>query len=205
MASIITRCGCCRMWGAMGFNWCGRRYVFSFTFFALIAAYMLLDRYGVGLPCLAAIALHESGHIAAMWACGAKIDEICFLPFGVRIEKRGLLSYRAEMLVYAGGISVNALTACVTFLLCGTNLFMWINLLLCGFNLLPVGRLDGGVLLRLALCRVLLPDRAEQVQRMVSFAMLAVLLIAALWLARLGNFTLLLTTAYLATQLCTKG
>ena len=175
------------------------RYGFSFSFFLLLSLYVLLDRYGVGLACIGAVALHEMGHIFVMRLCGAQIDSMWFFPFGVRIEKRGLLSYERELLIYAGGPLANGLG-----LLIGKitwDAFALMNLLLLLFNLLPVGRLDGGVLLRLMLCRRWNPGIAAQIQRWIGGVLLVVLLVGALWMVRYGNLTLLATTAYLAVEL----
>lgn len=170
---------------------------FTFGFFTLLAVYFLLDQSGMGFPMLCGVAIHEAGHIAAMWRCGAKIQRMEFAFYGVRLEKRGLLSYRQEAAVYLGGVCANAITVLGCVLLGRTGFFAQVNLLLILFHLLPVGRLDGGALLRLAVSRAGYPEQAETVQLVVGILFLVPLFCAALWLCRGGNYTLFLTSCYL--------
>ena len=144
----------------MEFEWGGTRYSFTFGFFAVLALWLLCDRSGLGLPALGGVLVHEGGHILVMRLTGARILAMRFCAVGVRLEKRGLLSYGRETAVYLGGVAANLLAAGVSVLLCGWNGFAAVNLALCIFNLLPVGRLDGGVLLGLALCRAGKPEQA---------------------------------------------
>lgn len=176
----------------------GKRYIFTFGFFAVISVYMLLDRDGAGLLALAAVALHELGHVAVMRVAGAKIEAVRFCPFGVRLEKRGMLSYSAEAAVYLGGVAANLAALAVTLPLCGWNAFAYINAALAAFNLLPIGRLDGGVLLSLLLRRGCSLDTAEKVRMLIGFFVLAPIFAAGFWLLLRGNYTLIITAAYLA-------
>ena len=77
----------------MGFKFHGTHYFFTFGFFMVLALYMLFDRTGAGLPALCCVALHECGHIAAMHLVGARVTDLQFCAFGVRMKKQGLLSY----------------------------------------------------------------------------------------------------------------
>ena len=185
----------------MEFRAGGTRVSFSFGFFAVLAVYILVDRQGVGLPALAAVVLHESGHIILMRLTGSRIPEMRFSPFGVRIERWGLLSDGREAAVYLGGVLSNLLTGGIIWLFCGWNLFTVVSLGLILFNLLPVGRLDGGQLLRLALGRSCPPDRADRLQKWIGFLVLTPLFAGGFFLAAQGNYTLLLTAGYLAVTL----
>lgn len=170
---------------------------FSFGFFALLAVYMLLDTEGLGLPVLFAVALHEGGHLAALYSCGGYLERVEFAPYGIRMEKRGMLSYRGEAVVYTGGVCANGAAMLVCLLLGKWGNFAQVNLLLAIFNLLPVGRLDGGVLFRLALCRAGLGEQAAAISMGLALLLLLPLFCAALWMAGRGNYTLLLTAVYL--------
>ena len=184
----------------MAFRLFGTRFSFSFGFFAVLALYMLCDREGLGIPALAAVALHECGHILIMRLAGVAIPAMDFYPFGIRLEKRGMLPPGREAAVYLGGVAANALAAAATLALWGWNSFAACNAALIAFNLLPVGRLDGGALLRLSLGRRP-PRRAELIEKLIGFAILTPLFAAGFWLAARGNYTLLFTACYLALTL----
>ncbi len=187
--------------GPMEFKFGGARFSFSFGFFAVVALYMLFDRTGIGVPAIAAVLLHEGGHILMMKLTGAKIDAMEFCPFGVRLQKRGMLGYGSEAAVYLGGVLTNALALLLALPWGGWNLFALSNLALIIFNLLPVGRLDGGQLLRLLLLRRLSPDHADLVRKWIGFLLLTPLFGAAFLLLPAGNYTLLFTAGYLALTL----
>lgn len=170
---------------------------FSFGFFALLAVYMLLDTNGLGIPVLVSVTLHECGHLAALYYCGGYVDRVEFALYGIRIEKRGMLTYRGEALVYLGGVCANGGALLLCILLGKWGNFAQINLLLMIFHLLPVGRLDGGALLRLAMYRAGLERQADVLSCLLAILLLLPLFCAAAWMAAKGNYTLLLTAAYL--------
>lgn len=184
----------------MEFKLGGVRAYLSFGFFAVLAAYLLLDQAGRGGGMLAAVAVHEAGHLAAMGVWGGRVTALGLYPFGVRLEKRGLLPLGRECAVYGGGIAANLLAAALWGILGVQGQFWAANLALAAFNLLPVGRLDGGVLLRLALQRWL-PGQARRLELAVGFLLLAPLFAGGFLLLRRGNATLLATACYLAAAL----
>ncbi|MEM1483357.1 site-2 protease family protein [Oscillospiraceae bacterium PP1C4] len=185
----------------MEFRLGGTYFSISFGFFAVLGLYMLFDREGAGLPAICAVALHEGGHILAMYLVGAQIVSMRFYPFGVRLEKRGILTYGKETAVYLGGVAANALCLLIAVPLYGWNQFAVVNAALILFNLLPVGRLDGGQLLRLLLCRMNSLSRAEALQKWIGFVVLTPLFAISFVLLPQGNYTLLFTAVYLAVTL----
>ena len=109
--------------------------------------------------CVAA-ALHELGHLAAARAVGGRIRGLRLERVGARVELGGLLSYGGEALVALGGPLANVLSAAVALPMGhrsggegGWLLFAAASLVLGGVNLLPVGTLDGGRVLRCAVAR----------------------------------------------------
>ena len=77
-------------------------------------------------------------------------------------------------------------------------LFTGLNLALAVFNLLPLGRLDGGRMLRCCLSMALGPEGADRAAQLLDRGLAGLLLLLGLWAAlRGGNPTLLLTALWL--------
>ena len=123
-------------------------------FLLLSALFLLWDRDGTAAAVMAAGALHEGGHLAALYAAGGRVRRVEFTLLGAKIvtEKGRGWSYGGELLsVLAGpGANLGAAALCAAigwkewhFLLGG------VNLALGTFNLLPIPGLDGGRAIRL--------------------------------------------------------
>lgn len=125
-----------------------------FSFFAVVSLTCLLggESWKI-LVMLACCALHESGHIAAMLLCGCKPEQLTLYGAGIKlVPPKRLNSFAKDAFILASGCAVNFLLAFSSCVLTGKmSFFARTNLLLGGFNLLPVGFLDGGKLLSLAL------------------------------------------------------
>lgn len=112
---------------------------------------------------LAAIVIHEVGHLIAAWSCHVHIDALHLDVLGARLHTTGLLSYGQEAMVAAGGPVASGLSAALLFpvwaalgypedgMLC---LLVGASAVLGGLNLLPVGTLDGGRMLYCAVAYV---------------------------------------------------
>ncbi len=104
----------------------------------------------------AAALVHELGHIAAARWVGVGIRGMKLDLFGARLELGGLMSYGRECLIAAGGPLASLLSVAVLYPLQafrgreGMELFLGASLVLGCVNLLPVGTLDGGRMLRSA-------------------------------------------------------
>lgn len=59
----------------------------SFWFFLGLSLFLLFDQGNLGSMCVAAVLLHELGHIAAMTLLGVKIQRIRLTPFGIDLER----------------------------------------------------------------------------------------------------------------------
>ncbi len=115
------------------------------------------------LPVVAAILLHEWGHVLAARLCGVRLGTCRVNLFGARLSLAGMLSYRQELLIAAAGPVVNLLSAAVVLLPhrhagaetvaayvasgAAGGVFAVSSLGLAGINLLPVRSLDGGRIL----------------------------------------------------------
>lgn len=151
------------------------------------------------LAIAAAALVHECGHIVAAWGCGVPIRALRLDLFGARLDLGGFLSYRREWIVAAGGPLFGWIAAALAWPAAAHSfremiqtgkdptavaLFVLASAGLSILNLLPVGDLDGGRMLR---CTVapLAGDHVADVTLTVTTA----LLLAVLWL--LSTYALL--------------
>ena len=102
---------------------------------------------------LAAAAAHEAGHWVAAWGVGVPVRGIFLDMLGARMELAGTPSYGQELFVAAAGPFVSLVGAGVAYPLAAAGsgvaeVFFGASLVFGGVNLLPIGTLDGGRMLR---------------------------------------------------------
>ena len=153
-----------------------------------------------------AAALHEAGHIAAIYACGAAIDCVTLTPAGVDIRLRGEVEDRFAAVILFCGPMGNMLSAFVAWLFLreygysSDGLFFCISsFVFAVFNLLPIGGLDGGSILKIFLSRRKCPSEVLRISRMISFAILLPIWIFAMCMLLGGkeNISLISVCIYL--------
>ncbi|MGE5380326.1 MAG: site-2 protease family protein [Methylocystaceae bacterium] len=103
--------------------------------------------------------LHEAAHAITAVIFGVKVTRVELLPFGGQavIEDIMALSPEKEMIIALAGPAVSLLLAGLSYVWRQTplvNVFLWANLFLALFNLLPVLPLDGGRLVRAAISTI---------------------------------------------------
>ncbi len=115
----------------------------SFWFFLGLSLFLLFDQGNLGSMCVAAVLLHELGHIAAMTLLGVKIQRIRLTPFGIDLERGEAGSIRSELMIHLSGPLTNL---CLAALLAGMGKFHFsaVNCALGLFELCPLPTLDGG-------------------------------------------------------------
>ena len=144
-------------------------------FLFLMAWCNYADQQGLLLPALAGCALHELGHLAAIWGLGGSVRRLRLTAVGAANLAAAWLCCRAE----------------------GGALFAGLNLALGCFNLLPVGRLDGGRALHCLLSMSIGPA-AEEAEAVLDRVFIAFLLaLGVLLIGWGGSFTLLLVALWL--------
>lgn len=184
----------------------GTKIKISFFFALGLCVVSLFDRtniVGINLLCAA---LHECGHIAAMALSGERPKEICFTPFGLRIDRKEMNSvdFRKEALIALAGPMTNfflALTAALIQKYSGANLsaFVAINIVLGTLNMAVCEPLDGYRAARYILMQKMSEEKTEKILKISSLVFLFPIAAAGFFvLIKSGyNFSLLLIACYL--------
>ena len=144
-------------WGALGLG-------------LLAAWFVLLCGWEPFLSLLLAAAVHELGHYLALRIQGVPVTGLRLSPWGAVMDcRRNVLSYGGELLALLAGPGANlALSAALCLAPRPPEALIGAGLVLGGFNLLPLRRLDGGEALRCALTFLLGPERGEGIAAAVS-------------------------------------
>lgn len=189
------------MVGMFEFQAFGVRWRFSLLFPAMLTALLLWRPDGLAVPCVLASLIHEGGHLLAMLWLGVPPQDFTLSAFGARMKLGDrTLGYRKNLVISLSGPLANGLSALI-FVLCGRPMLTFVHILLAGVNLLPAMGLDGGEVLRCALCLMGWEQCSATVLRCTST--LVLLLITAggtyILLQPDGNSSLLVIGLYLAT------
>lgn len=144
------------------------------AFAVFLCAYYYFDPAHTFAPFLAAVTLHEAGHLIMLRLLHVRVHKLRLALSGAVIET-DLLPYRKEIVVAAAGPLVNGIA--LLLLSKKAPLFALINLCLLAYNLLPFYPLDGGRILR-ALLHLLLSDRMARALERGIAAVCLLLLIA---------------------------
>lgn len=167
--------------------------------FFLLAAWINYwdDQYLVPAALLAC-ALHELGHFWTIRLLGGDVKLVRLTVIGAEMEVERPLNYWQEGLAALAGPAVNLALA---LLFCGWRrgqTFAGLNLALALFNLLPLGRMDGGRVLGCALALLAGPGRAARISRGLDLICVGAALGAGLFTAwKAGNITLLLAALWM--------
>ncbi len=179
---------------------------------ALSAVYFF-DFGGIIVPVLAALAVHELGHLITMRIMGSKIKEFRIDIWGLNIRLDKTMSYKQEIITAAAGPAASLLLAFFASFLGrytgseGAYIVAGVSLVFCAFNLLPVMMLDGGKILYDALALTTGLVRAEKVICVASCIVIGALMTAgaALLIWTRLNFTLLLAAVWMLISYCKRN
>lgn len=173
------------------------RVCFDFTFFAVIAFFMLTDGGAFGFSAIIACALHEMSHLVMMIIFSIPVDTITFYGAGIRISSDLIEKaprFKRNIVLLAGSAG-NFVFAGVLWL-AGEKVAALINLFTGIFNLLPIGEYDGAALMKSFVIR---HCKAEKVDFIMKIA--AVISAAAgaffMYFFGSGTFSLITTVVYL--------
>lgn len=165
--------------------------------FLLLTAWFALANGGAMLgTVLSAAALHELGHLAALYIAGGRARRLRLTVFGASLETDAAhLSYPAELAVTLAGPAMNLL-CCAGLSAAGAWTAAGAHLALGAFNLLPVRPLDGGRAIDTAASWLAGPAAGERAAARVGGVCALTLGLGAVWLmARTGGSLWLLPPA----------
>ena len=178
----------------------GKKYGLSGAFVLLCALLLCCESISLLAALLLAVAIHEGGHIGAIWLCGGQVERLVLGLGGMDIR------YRCSRDTYGKDAFIALMGPGMNLLSCGVGAFLanrlpWEGIyLFCGcsailgfFNLLPALPLDGGVFLRAMLLRRGELEWSDRVLTASSLAVGVLLLCAGtvLFVFSGGNCTLL--------------
>ncbi|MEG1448613.1 MAG: site-2 protease family protein [Oscillospiraceae bacterium] len=179
-------------------------------FIAVMFGFMFLNKFYIGRIIFAFIFLHELCHLFCFLIFGADIREIILNPFGVSMIYPFTMcqSYMKDVICY---LSAPAFNICValffkynfppTFYV---RIMVAVNLLIGVFNLLPVGDLDGGQIIKSIFLMKFSPYTAELICFIISLICLVPLSLGSLVIFfRTKNPTAVITCVFLLVKIFT--
>lgn len=146
----------------------------SFFFMAVLTLALIIDKTGFILPVFLATALHEAGHLAAMFVLHCQPKIINLIPGSIQIVRGFGVRAQGEFFILLSGPLSNLLFAAIAFMLYYFLKapffisFSAVNLLIFAFNLLPVRGLDGGSILYLTLSKIVSSSKCEVILDILS-------------------------------------
>lgn len=176
---------------------------FDFTFFAVIALFMLTDGGLFGLSALAACALHEISHLIVMIIFSISVDTITFYGAGIKISSKEIYKssgFKRNAVFLAG--SVGNFIFAVIFWLFGERPAAFINLFTGIFNLLPIGEYDGAFLLKNFVIRRCKAENVDFIMNAAGAVSAAISFALILFVGGKPSFTLITTVVYIVSAFC---
>lgn len=163
----------------------------SSGFLVLSAWLFYQDRSGVFWLAMLACLLHELGHYAVLRYFRKSVKSIHITVFGAEMILGNTLSYRQEFLSAAAGPGMNLFLAWMFCRFPDGASFAGLNFALALLNLLPIGTLDGGRMLRCGLSHLFSDKISFLISEHLSFCFTVCFLFVGTILAlKGGNLTL---------------
>ncbi len=176
----------------------------------LIALLLLFDKTGMMSVSVIAVALHELGHLIALYLLKQPPKNITLCIIGVNIKQNFLFEKPAyEAVVASAGPLANLITSLllVPFISCSFPAALCAaGIVIGGFNLLPLSELDGGdilkslLLIKFSLNQVNIITKTVNITVIVFVSMIGVYLL----FSPSKNPTMLIAAVYLAVYMLIK-
>lgn len=121
----------------------------SWYFFIIFFGVLLTNKLKTFLFCFLALTIHELGHIITIYKLNEKINIFYILPFGFccRVKNQSKINKNNMLKILFAGPVASILAA--GFFCLWTKEFAISNFIVGLFNLIPIGDLDGGRIIRL--------------------------------------------------------
>ncbi len=180
----------------MKFKLFGTKIYISFFFCAVFTIMLACDRTGLVLPMLFAVIMHEIGHLFAMWIFDCAPKQIRLIPASVQIVSEFSKQYKNDIFVAVFGPAVNFvlfLTFYINYLAFKNEAVLYyalLNLLIGGFNSLPVLGLDGGTVLFSVIAGKRGVDTARVILKLITAITALSLIIVAVILTVKGKINI---------------
>lgn len=166
-------------------------------FFAVLTAFLLIDKSGIAGKAVLFSLLHETGHFLALLCVKSSPKLVLLSVFGIGMELPANLSTARKCTVLMAGFTVNFILSALFFML-GKNIMAYINLAIGLFTAMPLASTDGGAILKMLL-EEFFPQKAEICFKTISLAFLAVISIFVIFTVFLtGNYFLFIALFYMA-------
>ena len=173
----------------------------DFSFFAVLALVLFVDKSGCAVLSFIASVCHEAGHLIVLFAEKNIPECITLCGGGIKISK---CKHKASVPVLLAGSLSNFLLGLIFVAASDWTsvfplLFAYANFLIGAFNLLPLNNLDGGQLVTLIAERLLKPESAYKavlLAQILGLAAIAASVVAAIC-GGLINTTFFLVLIYI--------
>lgn len=173
----------------------------SVYFAALITFLLIFAPNGSALTALVCCIIHEIGHLAAIYIFGGKVSGFSLGAYGMRIDSAQniRISPGKEAIISFAGPFTNILII-IFGLIIKSDVLIKVNLCLCIFNLLPVGRTDGYNTIYNGLSLFFNEANIKDVLRIISTSFLIIIYIFGIivLIKTKFNFSLLAAAVYLS-------
>lgn len=142
-------------------------------FFAVLTAFLLMDKSGIASEAVLFSVLHEMGHFFALLCAKAQPKSVEISAFGIHMELPLNLSTAKKCAVLMAGFAVNFILGAVLFY--HENVIGgYINLFIGIFTAMPLAATDGGAVLKTVL-EYIMPEKAGKITKTVSLLFTALL------------------------------
>lgn len=147
---------------------------YTYLFYALL---LLVNHDRSIVAEIAAVFIHETGHLLVISLGGCKVDGVTITPIGLTIKRTGLTGHRQDVAIHLAGPFTNLSTALIlTVMGCDIDsLPVSANLFFALLNLLPITPLDGGKALSSLLSLIFSHRVCQSVCRYLSYGCLFML------------------------------
>ncbi|MBQ7875155.1 MAG: hypothetical protein IJ306_08390 [Oscillospiraceae bacterium] len=166
-------------------------------FFAVLTAFLLVDKSGIAGEAVLFSLLHETGHFLALLCAKTHPQTVEASLFGIRMSLPGNLSTAKKCFVLTAGFAVNFIFMAAFFSL-GKITEAYINLFIGIFTAMPLAATDGGAVLK-TLLDEFFPQGSKKIFDMLSlgFSMLVSVFLICIFLFS-ENIFILIAIFYMA-------